>query len=71
LKARRRIFRAKREVTGDWRQFHNEKLYKFRSSPNITGMMKPITMRGVEHIPFTGETRNAHKILVGKPENKT
>jgi hypothetical protein len=31
-----RIFGPKRnEVTGDWREMHNEELHKFYSSPNV------------------------------------
>jgi len=28
-------------------------------------------MRWVRHIAYMGDTRNAYKILVGKPEGKT
>jgi hypothetical protein len=37
----RRIFRNKRrEVTGEWRKLHNEKLPNLYSSPNIIGHIK-------------------------------
>jgi hypothetical protein len=36
----RRIFGPKRaEIIGGWRKVHNEKLYKFYSSPNIIRMI--------------------------------
>jgi hypothetical protein len=37
----RRIFGSKRdEVTGDWRQLHNEALHNLYSSPSIIRMIK-------------------------------
>jgi hypothetical protein len=32
------------EVTGDWRELHNEELHNLYSSPNIIRMMKSGTM---------------------------
>jgi hypothetical protein len=68
----RRIFGLKRhEVTGDWRKLHNEELHNLYSSPNIIRMIKSRRMRWERHITQMGETRNAYRILVGKPEGKT
>jgi hypothetical protein len=65
----RRIFGPKRdEVTGDWRKLHNEDLHNLCSSPNIIIMIKSRSMRWVGHVARMGETRNAYRILVGKPE---
>jgi hypothetical protein len=52
-------------VTREWRKLHN--LY---SSPNIIRMIKSRRMRWAGHVARMGETRNAHRILVGKPEGK-
>jgi hypothetical protein len=42
----RRIFGPKRnEVTGEWRKFHNEKLYDLYSSPDIIRQVKSRRMR--------------------------
>jgi hypothetical protein len=47
---------CKYDVTGYWRKLHNDELHNLYSSPNIIRTM--------------GETRNAYRILVGKPEGK-
>jgi hypothetical protein len=65
----RRIFGPKRdEVTEDWRKLHNEELHNLCSSPNIIRMIKSRRMRWAGHVVRMGETRNAYRILVGKPE---
>jgi hypothetical protein len=65
----RRIFGSKRdEVTGDWRKLHNEELHNLYSSPNIIRLIKPKRMRWAGHVTRMGETRNAYRLLVGKPE---
>jgi hypothetical protein len=67
----RRIFGPKRDdVTGDWRKLHNEELHNLYSSQNITRIIKSRRMRWEEHVARMGETRNAYRILVGKPEGK-
>jgi hypothetical protein len=53
------------QMTGDWRKLHN--LY---SSPNIIRMIKSRRMRWAVHVARMGETRNAYRILVGKPEER-
>jgi hypothetical protein len=40
------------------------------SSPSIIRMIKSRRMRWAGHVARTGETRNAYRILVGKPEGK-
>jgi hypothetical protein len=56
------------EVTGEWRKLHNKELHNLYSSPNIIRMIKPKRMRWAGHVARMGETRNAYRILVGKPE---
>jgi hypothetical protein len=65
------IFGPKRdEVTGDWRKLHSEELHNLYSSPNIIRMIKAKRMRWAGHVARMGETRNAYRILVGKPERQ-
>jgi hypothetical protein len=67
----RRIFGPRRdEVTGDWRKLHNEELHNLYSSPNILRMIKSRRMRWAWNVARMGETRNAYRISVGKPEGK-
>jgi hypothetical protein len=68
----RRIFGPRRnEVTGDWRKLHNEELHNLYSSPNIIRLIKSRRMRWAGHVARMGETRNAYRILVRKPEGKS
>jgi hypothetical protein len=57
-------------VTGDWRKLNNEELHNLYSSQNIIGMIKSRRMRLAVHETRMGETKNAYRILVGKPEGK-
>jgi hypothetical protein len=71
-KVLRRIFAAKRdEVTGRWRKLHNEELHDLYSSLSIIRIIKSRRMRWAGHVARMGEKRNAHRLLVGKPEEKT
>jgi hypothetical protein len=40
------------------------------SSPNIIRMIKSRRMRWAGHVARMGESRNAYRILVGKPEGR-
>jgi hypothetical protein len=64
----RRIFGLNTDyVTADWRKLHNEKLYKFYSSPNI---IRTIKSRRIGHVARMGEKNNTYRILLGKPRRK-
>jgi hypothetical protein len=58
------------QVAGDWRKLHNEGLHNLYSSPNIIRIFRSRRMRWAGHVAQMGETRNAYRILVGKPERK-
>jgi hypothetical protein len=67
----RRIFGTKRdEETEDWRKLLNEELHILYFSPNIIRMIKSGRMRWAGHVARMGVSRNAYRILVGKPEGK-
>jgi hypothetical protein len=67
----RRIFGPKRdEVTGEWRELHNEELHDLYSSPTIVRMIKSRRMRWAGHVARMGEGRGVYRVLVGKPEGK-
>ena len=67
----RGIFGPKRdEVTGEWRNQHNEELNDLYCSPNIVRVIKSKVMKWAGHVVRMGERRGAGKVLVGKPEGK-
>jgi hypothetical protein len=52
------------------RKLHNEELHNLYCSPSVIRMVKPGRMKWAGHVACLGEKRNAHMILVGKPEGK-
>jgi hypothetical protein len=51
----RRMFGPKTdEVTGEWRNLHNEELHDFYSSPSIMRIMKSRSMRWAGHVARMG-----------------
>jgi hypothetical protein len=67
-----KIFGPKRdEVTGGWREQHNEDLPDLYSSPSIIRMIKTRRMKWEWHVARMWENRNAYRLLIGKPEGKT
>ncbi|KAJ4436360.1 hypothetical protein ANN_18992 [Periplaneta americana] len=70
-KVLRKIFGAKRdEVTGEWRKLHNGELHALYSSRDIIRNIKATRLRWVGHVARMGESRNAYRVLVGRPEGK-
>ncbi|KAJ4435318.1 hypothetical protein ANN_17928 [Periplaneta americana] len=66
-----KIFGAKRdEVTGEWRKLHNTELHTLYSSPDIIRNIKSRRLRWAGHVARRGESRNAYRVLVGRPEGK-
>ncbi|KAJ4448759.1 hypothetical protein ANN_00150 [Periplaneta americana] len=70
-KVLRKIFGAKRdEVTGEWSKLHNTELHALYSSPDIIRNLKSRRLRWAGHVARMGESRNAYRVLVGRPEGK-
>ncbi|KAJ4445311.1 hypothetical protein ANN_07116 [Periplaneta americana] len=70
-KVLRKIFGAKRdEVTGEWRKLHNAELHALYSSPDIIRYIKSRRLRWAGHVARMSESRNAYRMLVGRPEGK-
>jgi hypothetical protein len=67
-----RSFRHKtKEVVGERRRLHNEELHNLCTSPNIIRVIKSRRARWAGHVARTGNMRNSHSIIVGKPEGNT
>ncbi|KAJ4443916.1 hypothetical protein ANN_05703 [Periplaneta americana] len=58
------------EVTGEWRKLHNAELHALYSSPDIMRNIKSRRLRWAGHVARMGESRNAYRMLVGRPEGK-
>ena len=70
-KVLRKKFGAKRdEITGEWRTLHNAELHSLYSSPNIIRNLKSRRLRWAGHVACMEQSRNAYRVLVGKPEGK-
>jgi transcription termination factor 2 len=69
IRVLRRVFEPKRdEVTGEWRNLHNEELRDLYSLPSIVEVVKSRRMRWAGHVARMGEGRGVHRVLVGEPE---
>jgi hypothetical protein len=66
----RLIFGRKRdEVTGEWRNLHNEELYDLYS-PNSIRVIKSKRIRGAGNVVHMGKRRGVYRVLVGKQEER-
>ena len=66
-----KIFWAKKdEITGEWRKLHNTDLHALHSSRNIIRSPKSRRLRWAGHVTRIEQSRNAYRVLVGKPEGK-
>jgi hypothetical protein len=57
---------TREEVTGGWRELHNEESHFYSSSENIIRMFKSRKMRWVEHITCIRKMTNEYKYFGGK-----
>jgi hypothetical protein len=64
----RRVFSPERvEVTGEWRELHNEELNDLYSSLNIVWVIKSRRMRWAGNVARMGEGKDVYRVVVGKP----
>ncbi|KAJ4440590.1 hypothetical protein ANN_08736 [Periplaneta americana] len=54
----------------EWRKLHNTELHALYSSPDIITNIKSRRLRWAGHVARMGESRNAYRVLVGRPEGK-
>jgi hypothetical protein len=67
----RKIFGPNRkEVTGEWRRPHNEKLYDFCSSSNISLLIKLRKMRWVGDVVRVKKRTGIYSALVGNTRDR-
>ena len=65
----RKIFGAKREkITGKWRKLLNAELHALYFSPNIVRNLQSRRLAWAGHVVRMEQSRNAYRVLVGKPE---
>ena len=58
------------EITGERRKLHNSELHSLYSSPNIIKNLKSRRLRWTGHVARMEKSRNAYRVLVGKPKGK-
>ena len=70
-KVLKKIFGSKRdEITGEGRKLHNAELHALYSSPNIIRNLNSRGLRLAGHVARMEQSRNAYRVLVGKPEGE-
>ena len=70
-KVLRKVFGTKRDkITGEWRKLHKAELHALCSLPDINRNLKSRQLRWAGHVACVKLSRNAYKVLVGKPEGK-
>ena len=70
-KVLRKIFGVKRdETTGICRKLHNAELHALYSSPNVVRNLELRRLRWAEHVAHMKESRNAYRVLMGRPKGK-
>ena len=70
-KVLRKIFGVKRDdITGECGKLHNAQLHALYSSPNIIRNLKSRRLRWAGYVARMEQSRNAYRVLEGKPEEK-
>ena len=64
------IWGKRDEITREWRKLHNAELHALYCAPNIIRNLKSRRLRWAGHVARIEQSRNAYRVLVGKPEGK-
>ena len=59
------------EITAEWRMLHNAEQHALYSSSNIIRNLKSRRLRWARYVALMEQSRNAYRVLVGKPAGKT
>ena len=65
---RKKLGAKRHEIIGEWRKLHNAELHVLHSFPNVIRNLKSRRLRWAEHVSHIEKSRNAYRVLVGKPE---
>jgi hypothetical protein len=57
------------EITGEWRELHNEE-HALYCSPNCIRVIRSRGMRWAGNVTRIGERKGVYRVLVGKPEGE-
>ena len=63
----RRIFRFKRDANVEYARLQNEERHNLYRSPNVARLFKSRRFRWASYVARMEESRNAFKILTGRP----
>jgi hypothetical protein len=70
IKFRKSEYNCRDEVTEEWRNINNKKLYALYYSPNIIWVINSRRLKWTGHVARTGKIKSAYWALVGKPEGR-
>ena len=65
-----KTFGPQKDEYREWRWLHNKELDCLYHSPNVGRVIKSRKLRWAGHVARMEESRNAFKILTGKPAGK-
>jgi hypothetical protein len=60
----------KLEILGGWRKLDNENLHDLYCSPNITRVIKSVSIKWAGHAARSREKKNEYRISVSEPKEK-
>ena len=58
------------KITGEWRNLHSAEIHALYCFPNIIRNLKPRRLGWAGHVARMEQSRNAYRVLLGKPDGK-